>query len=54
MATMKTADEVIGYEAVCSKCGETFSPNDEEDLEHCVRKDGSVCGGKGELSGSWE
>jgi hypothetical protein len=40
-------------EAECSKCGETFNPADEEDLEHLVTEAGVECGGAGTITGSW-
>lgn len=56
----------VGYEARCTKCGETFNPlpsdyhNGEPifslfpaDLEHYYQDDGSQCGGQGELVGEW-
>lgn len=46
--------DVIGHEARCAKCGETFNPADEIDaLEHIQREDGTACGGLGIMSGSW-
>lgn len=45
---------VIGHEACCTKCGETFQPADEIDaLEHVQREDGTACGGLGQMVGSW-
>lgn len=43
----------IGYEAECSRCGETFCPVDEDDLEHLRRSDDVECGGQGILRGAW-
>lgn len=41
-------------EAKCEKCGDTFNPLDESDLEHCVRNDGETeCGGTGRILGGW-
>lgn len=41
-------------EAKCTRCGETFNPADEHDLEHLVRAgDGEPCGGRGELLGGY-
>jgi hypothetical protein len=41
-------------EALCTRCGETFNPADEHDLEHLVRAgDGEPCGGAGELLGGY-
>ena len=44
---------VVGREALCQKCGETFNPNTSDDLEHVVRADGEFCEGQGVLVGSW-
>jgi hypothetical protein len=33
-------------EAECRKCGETFIPQDEDDLIHIERSDGTECGGE--------
>lgn len=53
------------YEAKCKKCGETFNPTPSafylgqqqftrDDLEHGMNNDQTeVCGGEGELTGSW-
>lgn len=43
----------IGYEALCA-CGETFNPDDETDLTHLVREDGTECGLEGEMTGEWK
>lgn len=40
-------------EAVCAKCGDTFIPCDEDDVEHIAREDGTPCGGIGEIVGEW-
>ncbi len=45
-------------EAKCRKCGETFNPADEDDLEHLMSYgDGSEheqpCGGQGDILGEW-
>lgn len=40
-------------EAQCGKCGETFNPHREDELEHYAREDGTECGGTGELLGEW-
>lgn len=40
-------------EATCGRCGETFVPADENDLEHGVREDGTACGGTGVIDGAW-
>lgn len=39
------------FEAKCQKCGETFNPADDRDLEHGIRDDGEECGGQGTLLG---
>ena len=44
---------MIAMEASCTKCGETFNPADEDDLEHIERVDGTPCGGAGEMVGEW-
>lgn len=37
-------------EAICKKCGEAFTPADDDDLEHLVRMvDEQPCGGEGEM-----
>lgn len=36
-------------EAKCRKCGETFIPTDENDLEHIETTAGQPCGGRGEV-----
>lgn len=36
----------IFLEALCGRCGETFIPNDESDLDHFQRQDGTDCGGR--------
>jgi hypothetical protein len=38
-------------EAVCGKCGETFVPYSEDDLEHIFGSDGQLCEGQGKLLG---
>jgi hypothetical protein len=44
----------VGYEATCTKCGETFNPIDETDLEHIESfETGQECGGVGVMVGSW-
>lgn len=45
----------ISWEARCSRCGEVFVPNDEDDLVHVVRDDGVECGGDAdpESVGQW-
>lgn len=40
-------------EAKCKKCGETFNPYSEDDLEHVTRADGQFCEGQGELLGAY-
>lgn len=45
-------------EAQCTKCGDTFVPADENDLEHFVRTSddehqGEHCGGRGVILGEW-
>jgi hypothetical protein len=40
-------------EAQCPKCGETFNPDDETDLEHIQTIDDITCGGTGVLAGQW-
>jgi uncharacterized OB-fold protein len=45
-------------EARCRKCGDTFVPADENDLEHFVRTsndehEGEPCGGAGVIIGSY-
>lgn len=44
---------IIIREAVCSRCGETFVPCDDDDLEHCVTEMGEPCGGRGTMVGAW-
>jgi hypothetical protein len=36
-------------EAKCGKCKETFIPDDEDDLTHVEKIDGSECGGRGRI-----
>lgn len=43
---------VVSYEAVCTRCGDTFNPADEADLVHLERADGTECGGTGYLLGA--
>lgn len=38
-------------EARCTKCGETFNPEDSDDLTHWNKDDGTECDGTGELTG---
>lgn len=40
-------------EARCERCRETFNPDDEEDLIHVQRDDGTECGGEGVITGEW-
>jgi hypothetical protein len=50
---------VIGWEARCTSCGATYNPTGEEDgyadgaPEHYTKHDGTECGGRGEIVGSW-
>lgn len=44
---------VSHLEARCTACGETFRPEDEDDLVHLAREDGSECLGRGLLTGRW-
>lgn len=53
---------VVGFEAECEKCGETFNPNGGEDtverdglvlFEHYQTQDEVECGGFGPLVGAW-
>lgn len=44
---------VVGYEALCLKCGESFVPADENDLIHIQKADETPCEGQGILIGSW-
>lgn len=44
---------IVIREAVCSRCGETFVPCDDDDLEHCVTEMGEPCGGRGTMVGAW-
>lgn len=44
---------IIGYEAVCTECGESFNPVEEFDLIHVMRWDEEECGGIGEMVGAW-
>ncbi|MGH3475416.1 MAG: hypothetical protein ACRDQD_01110 [Nocardioidaceae bacterium] len=39
--------------AKCGKCGQTFVPGDESDLEHLQRDDGDECLGMGWLVDPW-
>jgi hypothetical protein len=41
-------------EARCAKCGETFNPADETDLEHGLTEAEEECGGAGEIIGEWQ
>jgi hypothetical protein len=43
----------MGYVARCTKCGEGFVPDGEDDLVHIGREDGTECGGQGEMTGAW-
>ena len=38
-------------EAKCGKCGETFNPNDTNDLEHIQTYAEAECGGRGPITG---
>lgn len=40
-------------EAKCKKCGETFVPYSEDDLEHIWNNQGQLCEGQGELLGEY-
>lgn len=40
-------------EALCGGCGETFNPDNEQDLEHLADSQGHPCGGQGELKGRY-
>jgi hypothetical protein len=40
-------------EAICGKCGETFNPHSETDLEHVFRADSEFCEGQGKLLGEY-
>lgn len=41
-------------EALCLKCGDTFNPANEDDLEHGMNNaQTEVCGGEGEIQGEW-
>jgi len=40
-------------QARCTKCKETFVPEDENDLEHGVTEMGDPCGGLGVIEGEW-
>ena len=44
---------MVALEAECPKCGETFNPLDEKDLEHIETEAGEPCGGNGVLMGGW-
>jgi len=55
--------KIVGIEAVCTKCDETFNPHGFDDLIHTVRQDptgehpeseGEECGGQGEITGWWK
>jgi hypothetical protein len=41
------ARKAVMLEAICTKCGETFVPEDEDDLIH------GVCEGTGYITGEW-
>lgn len=51
--TTRSHPSRIGLEAVCTRCGETFIPADELDLEHGLTELEEPCGGAGELVGAW-
>jgi len=48
---------VIGYEAVCRRCGEIFNPDltwpDGSGLEHYQTAAETPCGGRGDVTGWW-
>lgn len=49
---------VIGIEAVCRECGQTFNPCDVDDTIHLVRVGDDTtpdqdCGGQGDITGWW-
>jgi hypothetical protein len=44
---------IIGYEAICTKCDESFNPVDEFDLIHVLSFDEEECGGEGVMVGAW-
>jgi hypothetical protein len=52
-AAVFSDDGWVGYEARCETCGETFNPHGPDDLEHAVRENGTPCGSRGVLVGSW-
>jgi hypothetical protein len=41
-------------EAKCQKCGETFNPDDVNDVLHIMREDGKFCGGLGHIEGEYQ
>ncbi len=40
-------------EAICEVCGETFNPDNEQDVGHYVNSKGVYCGGHGEIKGEY-
>lgn len=53
MVDMIEAEALAGggrLEATCLECQEIFIPEDEEDLVHLQREDGTPCGGMGEIT----
>lgn len=41
-------------EAKCTKCEETFNPDDVNDVIHLMREDGKFCGGLGHIQGEYK
>lgn len=48
---MRVNLEIIWFAARCQKCGETFRPVHEDDLNHLVTYDGRECDGQGKMLG---
>jgi hypothetical protein len=46
-------EEPYLLEAECGRCGETFNPDNDQDLMHEVDSKGVYCGGHGELKGEY-
>ncbi len=48
-----TIVDIIGFEAQCPACGETFNPAGPDDLTHLETSDGQPCGGVAAQYRSW-
>jgi hypothetical protein len=53
--TFPSGPNVVGVEARCARCGQTFNPADADDLTHGVDQEDQTteCGGQGYVVGAW-